>query len=796
MAQSAYSPVPSVEPSLTVPNDYQHQQASPNDFGAQVGAAEQNLGQSTEQVALQYTSIASTQKANDFLDFAQKRLYGDPNDPNNPGAMNMRGADAMSAIASATQDIQQKRKEITTGLSPIGQQEFERATFNMDRSMIASAASHARAAQNEWADGQATVQQQNGLRGIADGAERGDLDLVNASRQSVISGTVGRMQAKYGTLSPEMMQSAVDQGKGLAAESHVRALIPTNPARAAAVLETEKPFLTGQQYEVLSNQLKTKATLDDGSNLANYALGLGPKPTPLSADKPTRAGGGEAASGGLSADAHYNYLTSIGASPNEAALLTSAAASESSFRPDIPHDGGIGYGLYGHNGARLAAMRQDAGTDTPGWQAQAKFALGELRSRPEGAAVNSAQTPEALTDLQMQFEQPNRNINNGNYAGRLAATREYMQSPPVSGATPTPDALVGQPSQPPQPAQPPTDATTNRTGLPMLSEQWDRIFNTPGFTPAAQERAWTLARSKYQAFEADAARAERLDTAHQKQVQENAENSIWADVYSPQPKISAQQVAVDPAFDQNPERRKQMIDLINNPPGSGVPANQSYATALSLLARIRLPEGAEGKITDPGPLYDAATKGQINKSDFEFVKKEFNDVRTPENENVNALKTELLKRYSPFINKSNPLSGQVDPVGDARQYEYDRFISGQLSEYRKAGKDPSALFNPKSPDFLGSPAVLSQFQPTMEQSMNSVQNWASSVIQPLTPIGAPPPPPIPDIPKPEPAPTMRSAMPGAAPIPGGVEFPIPPAGITPRKPGETPAQYMQRIGAQ
>jgi len=194
--------------------------------------------------------------------------------------------------------------------------------------------------------------------------------------------------------------------------------------------------------------------------------------------------------GGLNASAHYSYLTSIGATPNEAAMLTSAADSESSFRPDVTHDGGIGYGLYGHNGARLAAMRQEAGTVKPDWQAQAKFALAELRSRPEGAAVNAAKTPEDLTDAQMQFEQPNRNINNGNYAGRLASTREYMQSPPGTAAKVT--WAPGDMAQYTQPGDKGAPVTVDGNTYPTVSA-WNRAMDARAVATADQAAGATPA---------------------------------------------------------------------------------------------------------------------------------------------------------------------------------------------------------------------------------------------------------------------------------------------------------------
>jgi hypothetical protein len=157
-----------------------------------------------------------------------------------------------------------------------------------------------------------------------------------------------------------------------------------------------------------------------------------------------------AGSGGVDPSQVYGYLTNdLKATPNEAALLTSAAGSESGFDPTKTHDGGIGYGMFGHNGDRLTAMQQMAGTNTPGWQDQLKFSLDELRNRPEGAQVNDAKTPEQLTDLQMKFEQPNRKINNGNYDQRLDLTRQILTSPP---------------SQNPQYAQGP--ATTLNDGSP------------------------------------------------------------------------------------------------------------------------------------------------------------------------------------------------------------------------------------------------------------------------------------------------------------------------------------------
>jgi hypothetical protein len=163
---------------------------------------------------------------------------------------------------------------------------------------------------------------------------------------------------------------------------------------------------------------------------------------------PAGAGGGGgggagagAGAGGISPTDHYTFLLNNGASHNEATLLTAAAKAESNFTPDIPHDGGIGYGLYGHNGTRLTGMRSFAGVganDAVPWQQQALYALAELRGQVPGGGeikagdmARAAATPEQLTDAQLAFERPKGwNTGGGNREQRLAATAQYFAKPP------------------------------------------------------------------------------------------------------------------------------------------------------------------------------------------------------------------------------------------------------------------------------------------------------------------------------------------------------------------------------
>lgn len=133
----------------------------------------------------------------------------------------------------------------------------------------------------------------------------------------------------------------------------------------------------------------------------------------------------------------YAYLTSRGANPNEATMLTGAATNESSLNPDAVHDQGSGLGMFGHRGDRLDNLKtyaSNVGTAPNDWQTQADFALNELRSRPESAMVNAAQTPQQLAVAQMHFEQPQGYTKadptaGANYQGRLQTISK------IAGAT-------------------------------------------------------------------------------------------------------------------------------------------------------------------------------------------------------------------------------------------------------------------------------------------------------------------------------------------------------------------------
>ena len=155
----------------------------------------------------------------------------------------------------------------------------------------------------------------------------------------------------------------------------------------------------------------------------------------------------------------YNHFISQGADPRTALVLTSGAASESGFSPTAKHDfdeNGVpaGYGLFGHQGPRLDAMRQQTGSQYPNWKQQASFALSEMQDPRYQKMIAAAQSPEDLAKVQMHFERPKGytpdNPEAGhNYTGRVADVNALLplavgQNVDWGAAT---KAAAGRPSQ-------------------------------------------------------------------------------------------------------------------------------------------------------------------------------------------------------------------------------------------------------------------------------------------------------------------------------------------------------------
>lgn len=231
------------------------------------------------------------------------------------------------------------------------------------------------------------------------------------------------------------------------------------------------------------------------------------------------------------------------------------------------------------------------------------------------------------------------------------------------------------------------------------------------------------------------------------------------------------QIGQMPGAAQDPGRIKTMVDngdkiigrMTKPEPISAV----SSRTANDLLTRMRLPEGDPNRIDSTDEIYGAYGRGELKTSDFNFLQKEFRDMRSPEGQTVSRTKTEFLRSVKPLIDKSNPLMGKIDQSGAQQFYLFNVEMNQKIDAYRKAGKNIYDLFDPSKPDYLGSPAAIAPFQKSLQDSMRD------GVTRLRAPVNLT-----------DPANTIT-----------GIQV-VPQPAREPRKAGESPEAYLKRIGAK
>jgi hypothetical protein len=81
--------------------------------------------------------------------------------------------------------------------------------------------------------------------------------------------------------------------------------------------------------------------------------------------------------------------------------------------------------------------------------------------------------------------------------------------------------------------------------------------------------------------------------------------------------------------------------------------------------------------------------------------------------------------------------GKIDQSGAMQMYAFTLALKKKVQEYRTAGKDPRDLMDPSKPDFMGSPAAMSQFQKPLQQSLQDVaatlRSGARETVMPAIP---------------------------------------------------------------
>lgn len=719
--------VPSVEPLVSVPDNFQRLRADASAFGAQTGQGLESLSRAFGQAGDKLADVALERQTlhnqtvvddltNQWMEQVNKRMRGDPDLPGDLGFMGLKGSNAMSGFAVARKDIDKGLQDIQSKLqNPVQQHLFNQVTRRQRAIYFDEMGRHYDRESQTYAVNTAEATQKLAQINMVATAAADDFGGFQEFVTRKMQGALKEVQLRGG--GPEQEALAKRSVEADAVKTWVRSRGATDPEGALRFLDAHKDMV-GEEYPALKDHLRTRAV--EGA-VNRELFGVGPAP---GSNRLVRGGA-------LSAASHYGYLVSQGATPNEAALLTSAADAESGFNPDSSHDADIlaarglgpGYGLYGHNAERLAAMRREAGSDKPTWEQQAKFALNELRSRPEGRLVNSVKTPEELTELQFQFERPRRGPGDGT-AKRLASTREFMRNPPAAVSVVQNAASITPAVIPPRDENELPDnevpwtadkkATTLEQRLQQLAEKYK---DQPDLLNAMVKRARQEANRQYidQQHALTRARQQREETNevamrnYEKRMTSDSPNFPTSDEIDKDPNLTSTGV-------------RNMQGYLASKLKGEAPSHVSATNQADIYRRIHLPDDNEGKIRDRQPIRDAYIKGEINTSARNDLMKDFDslynekekDVAKAEADVFDIAEGKIIPERS-FLPKN--LAYAANPTQAEKVVQWKRDVTRKVQEYQAANKSVMDLFTPGNPAYVGGGDFIKRYEATLPDKL-------------------------------------------------------------------------------
>ena len=217
---------------------------------------------------------------------------------------------------------------------------------------------------------------------------------------------------------------------------------------------------------------------------------------------------------------------------------------------------------------------------------------------------------------------------------------------------------------------------------------------------------------------------ERVDKAaerERKRQSEIAEDEIRKDLISDLPKTKVQDIVSNNQLTREAQDRLLAFgNRVNKPDPL---AKVSQKTTMELIDGMR-----RGEVTSIDPIVDAYTRidpetgtGKMTRADFEFALKHFREGTTADGSNLLKLKAKFVSQANEAIGLANLGTAMTGGAGTFARYEFERYVDKRIDDYRATKKDPSALFDPLSPDYLGKPdasgrpAILKPFVMTMQQ---------------------------------------------------------------------------------
>ena len=166
----------------------------------------------------------------------------------------------------------------------------------------------------------------------------------------------------------------------------------------------------------------------------------------------------------------------------------------------------------------------------------------------------------------------------------------------------------------------------------------------------------------------------------------------------------------------DPDKAKELVQIVHSRSREQLQPVVTDPTVMTNLARdIRT-----GRITDEGPLNLAYNAQQLAWPQFEELRKELTDWRTPEGKVLGEEKERVFTLLKTSITKS--MFGSLDPSGDREFLHFQQFVDREIERYKREKKDPYSLLTFGSPDYVGRPdGPIKNFLRSGNESMSEIE---------------------------------------------------------------------------
>jgi hypothetical protein len=204
MARDAYTGVPDVQAQLDAPNDYQHIDATPNDFGAQLAEGAGAIGQGFSKIAQAQMETQVTGSSNALADSAATAQTT---------FRSLQGQNAIDAFPQFSQDLQDQQKQLAESLPTLeARNRFLADSHRFVRSALDSAGEHV---------GQETLKLQDETAQGAIQATK-NFAVTNRNQPGALTSSIANISAQTadymyrvkGVRDPDAIHAAVQQQVG------------------------------------------------------------------------------------------------------------------------------------------------------------------------------------------------------------------------------------------------------------------------------------------------------------------------------------------------------------------------------------------------------------------------------------------------------------------------------------------------------------------------------------------------------------------------------------------------------